>query len=194
MNYDGTGKLSEALAALYGLSPKNHNDIAKLTKQAKDALGIAGKARRLSDDIKRAMYKWHYDRLYADKTLTPESLANTPLSDIEPALSIMADQAIADMPTPPSTSVTSNWGGVRPGAGRKSTGKQSVTVRVPVELLPMIENAKRTCLIPVTNNQVTELLAKVRELEKELHHSRLELKVLSEANARLMSERDKQID
>lgn len=186
MNYDGTGKLSEAIAELYGCSPNSHNDIAKLTKQAKEALGITSKAKLLPDEVKRTIYQWHYDRLNADKAaptlITSELIDNTLMPDIEPITAIMAVQTIADTAESQPEHPTSNWGGIRPGAGRKSTGKQTVTVRVPVELLPMIEEAKRTGLIPVTNNQDVELLAKVQQLEKALHDSRLELKALVERN------------
>jgi len=36
----------------------------------------------------------------------------------------------------------SNRGGAREGAGRKPSNKQTVVIRVPIELLPMIKNAK----------------------------------------------------
>ncbi|MDD5268026.1 MAG: hypothetical protein PHO08_13010 [Methylococcales bacterium] len=63
MQYDGSGKIVAALADLCGLSPKNHNQIAILIKQAKEGLGITGEAKRLTDEVKLAIYQWHYDRL-----------------------------------------------------------------------------------------------------------------------------------
>ncbi|MGZ8190087.1 MAG: hypothetical protein ACXWTS_02535 [Methylococcaceae bacterium] len=63
MQYDGSGKLGEAIADLYGLSPKSQAQIAKLIGQAKDGLGIISKSKRLPDDVKLAIYRWHYERL-----------------------------------------------------------------------------------------------------------------------------------
>jgi predicted DNA binding CopG/RHH family protein len=63
MQYDGTGKLAEALAGLYGCSPRNHNKIAELMKNAKADLGMTSKARNLPDTDKLAIYRWHYQRL-----------------------------------------------------------------------------------------------------------------------------------
>jgi len=60
--YDGTGKLAEALADLCGLSVKSQAAIAKLTAQAKDALKITGKVLPLDDRLK--VWQWHYDRLH----------------------------------------------------------------------------------------------------------------------------------
>lgn len=62
-HYDGTGKLADAIADLYGLSPKSQSQIAKRIKQAKDELGITTKAKVLPDDLKLAVYQWHYARL-----------------------------------------------------------------------------------------------------------------------------------
>lgn len=63
MQYDGSGKLGSAIAGLCGLSPKSSMQIAVLIKQAKDALGITSKAKNLPDDVKLAIWQWHYDRL-----------------------------------------------------------------------------------------------------------------------------------
>lgn len=63
MKYNGTGKLAEAIAELFGLSIKSQARIAKLIKEAKTALGIAGNAKILPNDVKLAIYRWHYDRL-----------------------------------------------------------------------------------------------------------------------------------
>jgi len=62
--YDGTGKLAEAIADLCGLSPKSQGQIAKLIKQAKDALKITSKAKVMPTDTKLAIWQWHYDRLH----------------------------------------------------------------------------------------------------------------------------------
>lgn len=62
--YDGTGKLAEAIANLCGLSPKSQGQIAALIKQAKAGLGIASKSKNLPTDTKLAIYQWHYDRLH----------------------------------------------------------------------------------------------------------------------------------
>lgn len=62
--YDGTGKLAEAIAALSGLSPKSRGQIAKLIKQAKTALNITSKAKVMPTNTKLAIWRWHYDRLH----------------------------------------------------------------------------------------------------------------------------------
>ena len=63
MKYDGTGKLAEAIADLYGVPPKSQVRIAALIKEAKAGLSIEGKSKRLPDDVKLAIWRWHYDRL-----------------------------------------------------------------------------------------------------------------------------------
>ncbi len=63
MQYDGSGKLAEAIADLFGLSPKSQEQVAKRIKEAKAGLGITSKAKVLPDDVKLAIYQWHYDRL-----------------------------------------------------------------------------------------------------------------------------------
>ena len=63
MEYDGTGKLAEAIADLYGVPPKSQVRIAALIKEAKVGLSIEGKSKRLPDDVKLAIWRWHYDRL-----------------------------------------------------------------------------------------------------------------------------------
>jgi len=63
MQYDGKGKLSVAIADLFRLSAKSHNQIADLITQAKTALSITSKTRQLPDDVKLAIYRWHYERL-----------------------------------------------------------------------------------------------------------------------------------
>ncbi len=59
----------------------------------------------------------------------------------------------------------SNRGGSREGAGRKPTGKESVVVRVPVELLSMIEDAKKVGH-PKINIQSVSDAELVKELER----------------------------
>ena len=63
MQYDGKGKLTEAIAKLSGYSPRNHNKIAELIKQAKAGLRIAGKARAMPDEVKQDIYRWLSDCL-----------------------------------------------------------------------------------------------------------------------------------
>jgi len=63
MQYDGTSKLGDAIADLFGLSPKSHNQIAGLVGEAKTGLGITSKAKKLPDDVKLAIYRWHVERL-----------------------------------------------------------------------------------------------------------------------------------
>jgi hypothetical protein len=63
--YDGSGKLSLAIAELCEVSPKNSIALTKLMRQAKDALNITTKLKRLPDNVKLDIYRWHYDRLQA---------------------------------------------------------------------------------------------------------------------------------
>ena len=63
MKYDGTGKLADAIADLYGVPPKSQVRIAALIKEAKAGLSIESKSKRLPDDVKLAIWRWHYDRL-----------------------------------------------------------------------------------------------------------------------------------
>lgn len=63
MQYDGNGKLGEAIAALCGCSPKSSALISNLIGQAKDGLGITSKSKKLPDDVKLEIWQWHYDRL-----------------------------------------------------------------------------------------------------------------------------------
>ena len=63
--YDGTGKLGDAIAALYGCSPRSNNKISALVGEAKAALGV-GKSKKLDADVNRAIWKWHYDRLHQE--------------------------------------------------------------------------------------------------------------------------------
>jgi hypothetical protein len=63
MQYDGSGKLGDAIAALCGCSPRSNNKIAELIGQAKDALGMTSKSKKLPGDVKLAIYRWHHERL-----------------------------------------------------------------------------------------------------------------------------------
>jgi len=63
MHYDGSSKLSAAIADLFRLSAKSHNQIAERIAQAKTALSVTSNTRHLSDDEKLAIYRWHYERL-----------------------------------------------------------------------------------------------------------------------------------
>ena len=63
MNYDGTGKLAEAIAALFEISLKSQAIIAAKTAEAKTALGIDSKSKKLPPETKLAIYRWHYEQL-----------------------------------------------------------------------------------------------------------------------------------
>jgi len=63
MDYDGTSKLGDAIAALYNCSPRSRNKLAELVKEAKAGLGFTSKAKHLPDDVRLAIYRWHYERL-----------------------------------------------------------------------------------------------------------------------------------
>ena len=70
----------------------------------------------------------------------------------------------------------SNRGGVREGAGRKPSKKQTVVVRVPVELLPMIEDAKLGVSSSINLQSATD-----NELVDELERRGLNLAVIQQA-------------
>lgn len=62
MGYDGTGKLGDAMAVLYGISPKDGKRLDELVKQAKAKLMIVCKSQNLPNDMKLAIYRWHHER------------------------------------------------------------------------------------------------------------------------------------
>ncbi len=80
----------------------------------------------------------------------------------------------------------SNRGGIREGAGRKPSGKQSIVMRVPIELLPMIEDAKLG-LPPKINLH----LATDNELVKELERRGFEVSLYTEPLSMLTSKRER---
>lgn len=80
----------------------------------------------------------------------------------------------------------SNRGGIREGAGRKPSGKQSIVMRVPVELLPMIEDAKLG-LPPKINLH----LATDNELVKELERRGFEVSLYTEPLSMFKSKKER---
>ena len=60
--YDGTGKLGDAIASLYGCSPRSNNKISALVGEAKAALGV-GKSKKLDADVNRSIWQWHFNRM-----------------------------------------------------------------------------------------------------------------------------------
>ena len=92
--YDGTGKLAEAIASLYGLSPKSQARIAELIKQAKNGLGITCKFKQMPDDMKLAIWRWHYDRLHSAQSSV--EIISRP-DDNEPVEIIAQPQSIDDV-------------------------------------------------------------------------------------------------
>ncbi|MCX7092676.1 MAG: hypothetical protein NTY50_04405 [Methylobacter sp.] len=93
MQYDGTGKLAEAIAALFGLSPKSQKQISDRIREAKAGLGVTSKSKLLPNDVKLAIYQWHYDRLnpvcdiqQADDiqgTTQSEAAQDSPIQDVK---------------------------------------------------------------------------------------------------------------
>ncbi|GEM_PF-4472155 len=176
MQYDGKGKLGEAIAGLYGCPPKSHNKIARLIAEAKAALSIDSKAKVLPDDVKLAIYQWHWGRLNPAQGAGQPTLNGTgaadglsplePLSESDNTLMVAIDPQPMPQATKPQHG--GNWGGVRQGSGRKATGKQTVTVRVPVELAGFIKQLKG---IGDTQGQAA-LLTVISGLESALHDSR----------------------
>jgi hypothetical protein len=117
MKYDGKDKLGAAIADLCGLSPKSQAQIAKRIKEAKTGLGITSKSKQLPDDIKLAIYQWHYDRLNTVQDVKQDenaqdspaqSLHNGIVQDVKQAdddkLELLPDKAIQhvkpDIPVP----------------------------------------------------------------------------------------------
>jgi len=58
MAYDGTTPLKKAVADLIGCSPKNNNKLAHIVGQAKDALNITSKARKLPTETNQQIYSY----------------------------------------------------------------------------------------------------------------------------------------
>jgi len=87
MHYDGTSKLGDAIASLFGLSPKSHNQIAELVGEAKAGLGITSKAKKLPDDVKLAIYRWHYKRLNPVQDIKQvDNVQNEPVESLDDAI------------------------------------------------------------------------------------------------------------
>ncbi|POZ53192.1 hypothetical protein [Methylovulum psychrotolerans] len=96
MSYDGKDRLGKALAALYGCSAKNNNKIAKLIKQARDALSVTCNPKHLPDDVKLEIYRWHVDRTSAataiQTDIVGDTLGDTPLTQAEPLADVVGVQ------------------------------------------------------------------------------------------------------
>ena len=73
MAYDGTTRLTQAVADLIGCSPKNNNKLAQVIGQAKNDLGIASKAKKLPTEINQQIYS-HLVELYS------QSINNKPVN------------------------------------------------------------------------------------------------------------------
>ena len=87
MKYDGKGKLGAEIADLCGLSPKSQAQIAVLIGQAKDGLGITSKSKNLPDDVKLAIYRWHYDRLNTVQNVKQDdSVQDSPAQSLNNAI------------------------------------------------------------------------------------------------------------
>ncbi|WP_019864985.1 hypothetical protein [Methylovulum miyakonense] len=87
MQYDGTSKLGDAIAALYGCSPRSHNKIAELVAQAKAALGMNSKAKKLPDDVKLAIYRWHVEHLNPVQDIKQvDSVHKEPVESLDDAI------------------------------------------------------------------------------------------------------------
>ena len=77
MNYDGTTKVSNALATLYGYSPKSTAKAADIMTEARGSLGI-GNARRLSTEQNMAIWNYHFDKLNGVNNPTDGNDSNIP--------------------------------------------------------------------------------------------------------------------
>jgi hypothetical protein len=67
--YNGSGKLGDAIAKLYGCSPRSNNKISALVGEAKAALGV-GKSKKLDASVNQAIWQWHFSRLPRKPILT----------------------------------------------------------------------------------------------------------------------------
>jgi hypothetical protein len=103
-DYDGTGQLGIALAALYGYSVKNQNKTAKLIKQAKDALGMISTARNLSTNVKLTIYGWHWDQLHNNDSVEIYSQAWAQL----PVETISQGDTVEDKVQPEDVEISSH--------------------------------------------------------------------------------------
>lgn len=104
--YDGTGKLAEAIANLCGLSPKSQGQIAELIKQAKAGLGITSKSKNLPTDTKLAIWQWHYDRLHPTTVDDVEIISQPMQTDTVEIISHDGSNESVELyshPTPPDS-------------------------------------------------------------------------------------------
>jgi len=110
MEYDGKDKLGAALADLYQFSSGNNTKIASLIKDAKDNLGITSKSKNFPDDVKLAIYRWHYERLNSVQDIKQndsvqdddvQSLDDTVVQDVKHSdddkLAILPDNIVQDI-------------------------------------------------------------------------------------------------
>jgi len=80
-DYDGTGRLGDAIATLYGFSPKSQQLISNKIKEAKAALNIISEAKVLPNTDRLKVYRWHYDRLHPAANEPVETKAQAEASD-----------------------------------------------------------------------------------------------------------------
>ena len=62
MHYDGTTKIGDAVAELYGLTRTNVKKLTPLMTEARAALNL-GNGKRLTTEQKKAIYQYHCDKL-----------------------------------------------------------------------------------------------------------------------------------
>ncbi len=108
MQYDGSGKLAEAIADLFGLSPKSQEQVARRIKEAKTGLGITSKAKVLPDNVKLAIYQWHYERLNPVQDVKQgDSVQDNPVQSADDT-AIQDIKPIAETPALPPDSIVQN--------------------------------------------------------------------------------------
>jgi len=93
MKYDGTTRLSNAVADLFNLSKKSHSQLAEKLKAAKTALGITSKARQFPAETNLQIYEW----LKAQKKGSKNKVVSTGTSKVPVAKTVMP-QVTGDKP------------------------------------------------------------------------------------------------
>jgi len=85
--YDSKRSLVEQVAELYGLNPKNGHPVAKLNKEAKEALGIQQGRYVMKPDEALSVWQWHVEKLSTLSAKTISELSTESEPDQESELS-----------------------------------------------------------------------------------------------------------
>ncbi len=100
-HYDGTSKIAEAIAALYGLSPKSKNQISVKIREAKDGLGITSGAKVMPNDVKLKIYNWHCEQLNPVQDIKQDNVVQDvkhgDVQDIKPDVPVQLNDDYAQL-------------------------------------------------------------------------------------------------